>query len=159
MGKAERKHETIKLALSKLALANPDARSRWLAKFGLLLSSALAGNRIASSFELARGCAAGICGAQMIRAPREIIEAHKHLMAKRALHRILRAKSVTPAAASLLTPGAMICGCVESKKGFPVWKPCKVIDCDGSIARARSASKARQHCYQLKMLGCNQKMK
>lgn len=54
---------------------------------------------------------------------------------------MLHTKSITPIVAGLLTPAAMIHGCVESKKGLSNWKSHKVIACDGRIARARSAAK------------------
>ena len=139
MGRVERKHQTIKLILSRIALAIPNATDRWIIKFGLFISKILAGNKLASSFELARGYTPSLVGTQMLKVPQQVLEAHKDLIAQRTLHKILRTKAMSPVAARLLPPGAKIYGYVEVKKGSWVRRPYSVISCDGIKGEVRAA--------------------
>ena len=142
MGRTERKHRSIKLILSRLALAYPEENDTWLVKFAVFLSNVFAGyDQLASAFELARGYTPSLMGTKMMRVPSEIIEAHKDLMAKRALNRILRTKAVTPVAPNILTPGTQIYGYVKLQKGQAKWCPFSVIRCDGRIVEVRRASR------------------
>ena len=141
LGRVERKHQTIKLILSRIALANPGASDRWIVKFGIFLSNIFFGNQYASAFELARGYTPSLLGTRMLKVPTELLEVHKDLVAQRALQRILRTKAVTPVAAQLLTPGAKIYGYVEVKKGCWIWRPYTVLRCDGMKVEVRSAKR------------------
>ena len=142
IGRTERKHRSIKLILSRLALAYPEENDTWLVKFAVFLSNVFAGyDQLASAFELARGYTPSLMGTKMMRVPSEIIEAHKDLIAKRALNRILRTRAVTPVAPNILTPGTQIYGYVKLKKGQAKWCPFSVIRCDRHKVEVRRASR------------------
>ena len=142
MGRTERKHRSIKLILSRLALAYPEENDTWLVKFAVFLSNVFAGyDQLASAFELARGYTPSLMGTKMMRVPSEIIEAHKDLIAKRALNRILLTKAVMPVAPNILTPGTQIYGYVKLQKGQAKWCPFSVIRCDGHKVEVRRASR------------------
>ena len=141
MGRVERKHQTIKLILSRLSLSYPQSSDRWLVKFAIFLCNVLVGNKIASSFELARGYTPALYGTSMLKVPEDILEAHKNLIAHRTLQRVLRSKSVTPLHKTLLTPGTDIYAYVETKKGYSTWRPYKVLSCDGVKVEVRSSKR------------------
>ena len=139
LGRVERKHATIKLFLDRLLLENPAASNHWLVKQAIFLSNVLVGNQRASSFELVRGYTPSLIGSEMLKVPRTIIQAHKDLVAKRALNRILKTKAVTPTAPKILTPGTPIYGHIELKKGYKKWHPYTVLKCDGHTVKVRAA--------------------
>ena len=141
MGRVERKHRTIKLILSRLVLDHPTASNWWLIKFGVFLSNVLGGDKLATSFEQVRGYTPGLFATPMMKTPTDVLEAHKNLVAHRALHQVLKTKAVAPIAHKVLTPGTHIYGYVETKKGHAIWKPYKVLSCDGHKVEVRAASR------------------
>ena len=141
MGRIERKHRTIKLILSRLAYANPLASDIWLVKFATFLSNIMYGNRYASAFELARGYTPSVTGTRLIKVPQDVLEAHKTIIAQRALAHILKTKAVMPIAPKLLTPGTRIYGYVKLQKGHGEWRPYSVIRCDGFKVEVRAAKR------------------
>ena len=101
----------------------------------------LYGNQLASAFELARGYTPSLTGSKLLKVPREILEAHKVVVAQRALSKILKMKAVTPVAPKLLTPGTPIYGYVKLQKGHGEWRPYSVISCDGYRVEVRAAKR------------------
>ena len=66
LGRVERKHRVIKLILSRLAHAYPQASSVWLVRFATFLSNVLYGNKLVSAFELARGYTPSLTGTKLL---------------------------------------------------------------------------------------------
>ena len=139
MGRVERKHATIKLILSRLSLSYPQNRDGWLVKFAVFLSNVLFGNKVASSFELARGYTPALFGTSKLKVTGDILEFYKDFMEKRALKRILRPKTFTPIEVTLLTSGTNINGYVETKRGLSMRRPYKVLSCDGFEVEIRAS--------------------
>ena len=75
----------------------------------------------------------------MLKVPQSVLEAHKDLLAQRALHKVLRTKAVPTIAPNLLSPGTEIYGYVEVKTGCWIWRPYTVIRCDGMKVEVRAA--------------------
>ena len=139
LGQVERKHRVIKLLLSRLAHVHLQASTLWLVKFATFISNFLYGNQLESAFELARGCTPSLTVSKLLKVPPEIIEAHKAIVAQRALSKVLRSKAVTPVATKLLTPSTLIYGYVKLQKGHRQWKPFHVLHCDGYMVAVRTA--------------------
>lgn len=141
LGRVERKHRTIKQILSRLAMQYPEESDLWLVKFAVFLSNIFSGNQVASAFELARGYTPSLTGSRLLKLPHNILQAHRNLVAVRALNRILCTKAVTTIAASVLKPGTPIYGYVKMQKGHGVWRPYSVIRCDGAKVEVRASQR------------------
>ena len=107
MERVERKHQAIKLILSRIALASPDVIDRWIINFCIFLSNIISGNELASLSEQARGYTLSSVGTRMLKVPQKLLEAPKDLMTQRSLQRFLGTKAVAPVAVKLHPPDTL----------------------------------------------------
>lgn len=79
--------------MERITKADPDSDVSTLIRKACFLSNCLHGSRILSSFELARGYTPSIVGNPAQKIPAEILHDHKRQTARRALHKLLRARN------------------------------------------------------------------
>lgn len=104
-GMIERNNGIFKSILAKIGKENTEASPTTLIARASLLANMLHGNSTLSAFQLARGYAPSIIGMPSSAVPRELMQSHIELTSRRALHKILAARSPRTLPKELLTPG------------------------------------------------------
>lgn len=93
IGIVERKNGTIKTILAKLTDENSTADASTILSRANLLANLFSGNRLLSSFELARGYRPSILGIPSTVVTADLLQAHKEQVAVRTLQRLLHSRA------------------------------------------------------------------
>lgn len=95
LGIVERKNSTIKAIVSKLDDERSDAWTETLVSSASFQSNMFSGNKLLSSFELARGYWPSILGIPKTVATEELLKAHREQVAIRTIQRLLNSNAPT----------------------------------------------------------------
>ena len=107
-GIVERKNATIKAIINKLDDEPSNATSETILKRAAFLSNLFSGNKLLSSFELARGYRPSVVGLPQTVVTQELLDAHKEQTAIRKLQKLLHSRSHQGHQPSLFSPGDQV---------------------------------------------------
>ena len=107
-GIVERKIGVVKSILYKLNDEVSTAAASSIVARAAFLSNLFSGNRLLSSFELARGFSPSIIGIPPSVVPQELLEAHREQVAIRALQRIAHSRAPAMPHSEIFSPGTPV---------------------------------------------------
>jgi hypothetical protein len=136
-GCVERKNGVLRPILHRLALADSSSPLSVIVARGILCSNALLGNRICSSFELARGYSPAFGSLPQSVLHPGLVDAYHERTAARAIHRMLTAKNPYILHHLLLPPGTPVWTYLKDKK----WHRCLVAEAKQNFVTVRRHAK------------------
>jgi hypothetical protein len=123
-GCVERKNGVLRPILHRISLADSSSPLSVIVARGIFCSNALIGNRLCSSFELARGYTPAFGSLPQSVIHPDLIDAYHERTAARAIHRMLTAKQPYMLHQLLLPPGTPVWTYLKDKK----WHRCIVAE-------------------------------
>ena len=136
-GCVERKNGVLRPILYRIALADSSSPLFVIIARGVLCSNALFGNRLCSSFELARGYTPAFGSLPQSVLHRSLIDAYQERSAARAIHRMLTAKHPSVLNHLLLPPGTPVWTYLKDK----TWHRCIVAEAKQHFVTVRRHAK------------------
>jgi hypothetical protein len=142
IGIVERRNRQLKLVTERLVTA--DDQLGGATSLDVLVARAnffvnvMIGSGLASSFERVRGYSPSFLGIPSSTLPLSLLEAHRSLVASRALSRMLRTRTHGTVAPTCLPPGTPILAYVKFKRKLR-WRRHVVVSAEPHYVRARAA--------------------
>ena len=142
-GKVERNNGLFKLILSRIARENTCSPPQTLVARASFLTNLFHGNSTLSSFQLARGYSPSLLGVPAAVVPPDVLAAHKHTVASRALQKVLKSHNNSTHSHQTLKKGSRIWVYYNtSKQNEPVrWIKATVLDSTPFLVRCRRSKK------------------
>ena len=105
IGIVERKNGTLKDIIRRLAMIHSKTPMNNVVTRATFICNLFSGSQTLSSFELARGYRPSLLGIPSTYVSQEILDAHTHQVATRALQRILRSRTPNTPTPGMFSPG------------------------------------------------------